>query len=328
MRRYIAFAAMLLGAMLSGTAWAQQQQPMSQLGILAFSACPNQDPSSTLMKHLGELGYVEGRTIAVECILARGQFDRLPQLAEELVRRNVDVILTGGTPGIAAVQRATKTIPIVMWISADAVREGLVESLAHPGGNTTGNSEMTIELLGKRLELLHEIVPKLRKLAVLSRRGTLPQFIGPFMQDLNEAATAAGITVTVVAPKENLDALRGAFTAMEQDRPDALYVIENPFAYANAKVIADLAREHHLPTITGGIILAHEGALVAYGVDEEDSDRRAAIYIAKILRGAKPANLLVEQSTKFTLVINRATARALQLTIPQSILARADEVIE
>jgi putative ABC transport system substrate-binding protein len=280
------------------------------------------------MKHLGELGYVEGRTIAVECILARESFNRLPQLAEELVRRNVDVILTGGTPGIAAVQRATKTIPIVMWVSADAVREGLVESLAHPGGNTTGNSEMTIELLGKRLELLREIVPNLRKLTVLSRHGALPQFIGPFMKDLEQVATAAGIATTVVAPAENLDALRDAFGMMEQDRANAVYVIENPFAYANAKAIADLARAHHLPTISGGIILAQEGALLAYGADEEDSDRRAAMYIAKILRGAKPADLPVEQSTKFNLVINGATARTLQLTIPQSILARADEVIE
>jgi putative ABC transport system substrate-binding protein len=307
---------------------AQQVAKPVKIGILAINACPDRDPTDTLIKHLAEFGYVVGKTIAIDCILARGQLDRLPQFAEELVQHNVDVILTGGTPGIVAAQHATKTIPIVMWVSADAVREGLVTSLAHPGGNTTGNSEQTIELLGKRLELLREVVPNLKKLTVLSRRGSLQQFIGPFMQDLEEVAKAAGVAVTVAAPAENLDALRDAFEAMDRDRPDALYVIENPFAYANAKAIADLARAHHMPTISGGIILAQKGALMAYGVNEDDATRRAAAYIAKILRVAKPGDLPVEQSTRFDLIINAGAARALGLTIPQSLLARADEVIE
>jgi putative ABC transport system substrate-binding protein len=327
MRAYILMGVAALGSLLSmAPAEAERKPGIARVGILAMGACTDQDPA--IIKELVALGYAEGKNIEFDCILARGQLDRLPQFADELVHRDVDVILVGGTPGILAAQHATQTIPIVMWVSGDAVREGLVASLAHPGGNTTGNTEITIELLGKRLELLREIVPNVKRLAVLSGRGAPRTFIAPFMKDMEELGRANGISVNLVEHAGDLNTLADAFTAMARDPPDALYVIESPFAYANAKAIGDLALAHRIPTITGGVIVARGGLLLGYGVNEDDATRRVAYYVDKILRGAKPADLPVQQSTKFDLIVNARTARALGLTIPQSILLRADEVIE
>jgi putative ABC transport system substrate-binding protein len=327
MRAYILIGAAAIGCLLSmAPAKAERKPGVARVGVLAMGACIDQDPA--IIKELAALGYVEGKNVDYECILARGKLDRLPQLAEELVQRDVDVILVGGTPGILAAQHATQTIPIVMWVSGDAVREGLIANLAHPGGNTTGNTEITIELLGKRLELLREVVPNVKRLAVLSGRSAPLAFIAPFMKDVEELGRATGISVNLVEHAGDLNTLTDAFTAMAKDPPDALYVIEGPFAYANGKAIGDLALAHHIPTITGGVIVARGGLLLGYGVDEDDATRRVAAYVDKILRGAKPADLPVQQSTKFDLVVNVRTARALGLTIPQSILARADEVIE
>jgi putative ABC transport system substrate-binding protein len=269
---------------------------------------------------------LRGGNILIEYRFAEGNLNRLPDLAAALVRLKVDVIVARSTPVIRAAKNATTTIPIVMAAAADAVRSGLVASLAHPGGNVTGLTTIQPELAGKRIELLRDIIPKLFRVAFLARSGDTADRLQ--ITEVEHAAREYGVQIQVLTVKsaEQFDA---AFSTMMRERADALIV--QPFfigALGHGPRIAHAAAKHRLPTISGLAQFADEGGLISYGPDVLEPTRRAAVYVDKILKGAKPADLPVEQPTKFELVINLKTAKQIGLTIPPNVLARADRVIK
>jgi putative ABC transport system substrate-binding protein len=276
---------------------------------------------------LRELGYVEGQNLVMESRYAEGSAERLPDLAAELVQLKVDVIVAGGGAGIRAAQRATQTIPIVMAVTGDAVREGFVASLAHPGGNITGLSWLGDELPGKRLELLKETVPQSARVAVLANPAN-PAGYETAIRSLTVAARALGLHLHV-AEVRSADALETAFAALTREGADALIVQEEPLLIDHLRGrIAALAVTHRLPAMSYWKSAVEAGGLMSYGPSMLDMQRRAATYVDKILQGAKPGDLPVEQPTKFELVINLKTAEALGITIPPRILFQADEVIQ
>jgi putative ABC transport system substrate-binding protein len=273
---------------------------------------------------LRDLGYLEGTNIVIEYRWAEGRYDRLADLAAELVRLKVDVLVTHGTPGGLAAKRATTTIPIVTATSADAVTSGLVESLARPGGNVTGSSFFVPELNAKRMEFLKEAFPHTRRMAVLLNPDN-PAMV-PILHALELTAGPLKVALQQFAVRRPNE-FDGAFSAMTKSQVDAVAIIEDSVFQANAGAIAGLAVEKRLPS-TGFKEFAEAGGLMAYGPSISHLFRRAAVYVDKILKGVRPADLPVEQPTKFELVINLKTAKALGLTIPQSLLLRADEVIQ
>ena len=274
---------------------------------------------------LRELGYVEGQNIVIEFRSAEGRMERAPDLAAELVGLKVDVIVTGTTPGVRAAQQATSTIPIVMGISYDAVLEGLVASLARPGGNVTGLSLLIPELMGKRLELLKEVVPKVSLVAVLWN-GNDPGLALVFKQTV-VATRASGVRLRPLEVRAD-DEFGTAFQTANREHVGAVIMIDDPFTFRSRTLIAALAAKHRLPMMAGFREFTEAGGLISYGANLADSYRRAAAFVDKILKGAKPGDLPVEQPTTFELVINLRTAKALGLTIPPSLLSRADEVIQ
>jgi len=274
---------------------------------------------------LGGLGYVEGQNIALEERWADGRYERLPDLAADLVRLNVDVLVTVATPATQAAQQATKTIPIVMTLVSDPVQSGLVVNLARPGGNATGLSFMHPELSRKRLELLKEILPKIARVAVLSNPSN-PN-TPPLMRETEAAARAMRVQLQVVEVRDSTQ-LDGAFAAMIRDRAGALVVTPDSVFLDQRRRIVDLAAKSRLPAMYPWREPVDAGGLMAYGASGPDILRRAAVYVDKIVKGAKPGDLPVEQPAKFELVINLKTAKALGLKIPPAVLARADQVIE
>jgi putative ABC transport system substrate-binding protein len=281
-----------------------------------------------LRQGLRDLGYVEGRNINIEFRTALGHADRLPGLAEELVRLKADVIFAAATPAIEAVKRATSTIPIVMALGGDPVASGLVASLSKPGGNVTGLSSMSAELSGKLLQLLKETVPRLKRVAVLwNPDSPLSPVQKKMAEDLKTAALSLSIELVFVqvGTPEGFDA---AFAAASRARVQAMFVAEGPLLYSQRAIIAQLAAKARLPAIYRARVFVDTGGLMSYGASWSDQVRQAAGYVDKILKGAKPADLPIEQPTKFELVVNLKTAKALGITIPQSILVRADEVIK
>ncbi len=304
---------------------AQTPAKVFRIGVLgATSASAYARQIEAFRQGLRDLGYVEGKNIILEYRWAEGRYDRLPELATELVRLKPDLLLTHGTPGILAAKQATTTIPIVMAVSGDAVATGLVASLAHPGGNLTGSSFFNPELAAKRLELLKEVVPGLTRVAVLMNPGNPVNAVS--LQVMERTARSLGLElqrVTVGGPKE----FDTAFSTIVKGRAGALSVFDDAMLIAQPRRVADLAARNRLPTI-GFSELAEAGGLMSYGVNFPDLWRRAATYVDKILKGAKPAGLPVEQPTRFELVINLKTAKALGLTIPPSIMVRADQVIQ
>lgn len=296
-----------------------------RIGWLSPAVGPN-PRSESFLQGLRDLGYVDGRNIVVESRWAEGRFERLPDLAAGLVRLQVDVIVAEVTQASLAAKGATSTIPIIMVGVADPVGVGLVASLARPGGNITGTSSMAAEVVAKQLALLKETVPN------VSRVGALWNPANQAFQTLQvkEAEVAARTLAVQLLFREarNLDELDGAFSAMVRERVGALHVLNDPMFASNPRRIADLAARSRLPAVYGQRDYADAGGLMAYGPSYTDIFRRAAIYVDKILKGAKPADLPVEQPTKFELIINLKTARALGLTIPPSVLGRADEIIE
>ena len=310
----------------AGAARAQAPAKVRRMGLLSpFS------PSDTALGHqafrqgLRDLGWVEGKNIKIEYRYAEGRSDRLPDLAGDLVRLKVDVIVASVNTDALVAQKATRAIPIVMVSAGDPVATGLVESLARPGGNVTGLSQMTVEIVGKRLELLKEMVPRLSRVAVLwNPQGA---FSPVAWKEIQLPARQLGIhlhSLEVRSPSEFDKALEDA----TQARAGALFIIADPVIVTNLKRIADLAAKSRLPSIFQLSEFADSGGLVAYGPDLADMYRRAATYVDKILKGAKPGDLPIEQPTKFELVINLKTAKAIGLTIPQNLLFRADRVIE
>jgi putative ABC transport system substrate-binding protein len=280
---------------------------------------------TTLSDTLRELGWIEGKNIAFERRYAENRLDRLPALAAELVDLKVDVIVAAGTLAPLAAKRATTTIPIVMTAAGDPVGSGLVPNLARPGGNVTGLSLMVPDLGGKRLELLKELLPRMSRVAVLwNAANPYPALV---FKETERAAQTLGIEVQSLEVREPND-FGNAFEAAERHQPDALIMVEDPLTIDFRKQIADFALTHRLPAMNGFRQFVDAGGLMAYGASLSDLLRRAAGYVDKILRGAKPSDLPVEQPTKFELVINLKTAKALGIEIPPMLLARADEVIE
>jgi putative ABC transport system substrate-binding protein len=275
---------------------------------------------------LRDLGYEEGRNILIEYRWAEGRQERLPTLAADLVRSNPDLFVTYSTPGVRAAQQATSTIPIVMGqLGADPVRLGLVKSLARPGGNTTGVASNVLDLEGKRLELLREAVPKLRQIVFLS--NLVNPGVREVLKETEVAALKLGVRVRSVGVPRAQPEMDSVFDAILRERPDSLIVQAEPVTVAHFARIAEFASRNRLPTM--GVVrqFVAEGGLMSYGSDFREGWRVAARYVDRVLQGAKPADLPVEQSIKFELVINLKTANALGLTIPQSVLARADEII-
>lgn len=274
---------------------------------------------------LRERGYVEGKNLVLEFRSAEGKYDRLPDLAAELVRLDVDIIVTGGTPGTRAAKQATANIPIVMEIAGDAVATGLIASLARPGGNVTGATYFDPELHAKRFEILKEAIPNMTRSAMLLNPAN-PQSMGTTLQTLQNAAKSLKVEIrqfTVRAASE----FEAVFASMVDVRPDAIQIVDDAMFLANLRVIAEIAVKKKLPSV-GAKEFAEAGGMIGYGVDFDEAWGRAAYFIDKILKGAKPADIPVEQATRFELVVNRRTAKALGIALPQSILLRADRVIE
>jgi putative tryptophan/tyrosine transport system substrate-binding protein len=302
-----------------------QQKVMPVIGYLGGSPGPAAPNVAAFRQGLSETGYVEGQNVAIEYRWAENDYDRLPALAADLVGHKVDVIVIGGTPGIQAAKSATSTIPIVFFSGVDPVERGLVASLARPGGNLTGVSLMNIELNPKRLELLSELVPQARLIALLVNPNfpSAERVIG----DVQEAARAKGLHLSILKASSEGE-IDTAFAALVQLQAGALLVLADPLFFSRREQLIALASRHAVPAIYQWREFAAAGGLISYGPSLTSAVRQAGIYAGKILQGAKPADLPVQQPTTFELVVNLKTANALGLTVPPSILARADEVIE
>jgi len=319
-------AAAVTGGLLAKSAAARAQQA-GRVHRIGFLSLQSGLTSTTEAFHQGlrELGYVEGRNLIIEYRWAARKEERLPELAAELVQLKVEVIVTAAAPTIEAARRATSTIPIVMAAVADPVGSGLVASLARPGGNVTGLTALSTDLAGKRLQLVGELVPKATRVGVLAHHGSSATRL--FLEEMRVAAQQMKVQLVIQEVNEAGD-LPGAFAAMQRERAQALIVQVTPFSADNAKRVLELGAQHRLPAMYDVRSFVEAGGLVSYGPSLSEMFRRAAFYVDRILKGAKPADLPIEQPTKFELVINLKTAKALGLTIPRSLLGRADEVIE
>jgi putative ABC transport system substrate-binding protein len=322
------FAVCAILLALCAIAEAQQPKKVPRIGYLSNSDPASESPRSEAIRlALRQLGYIEGQNIAFEYRYAEGKRDRYPELAAELVRLKVDIIVVaGGTGPTRAAKNATKTIPIVMTgLGADPIEASLIESLARPGGNVTGITLLARELGGKRLELLKEAVPKLARVAVLYD----PAASSPVHEVKEVLPVAARALRLTIQPWEvrDADGFERVFVALSKQRPDGLYVPGGPLTTANRKRIAGFALKSRLPSMYNRREAVDAGGLMSYGADLVDSYRRVAYFVDRILKGAKPADLPVEQPTKFEFVINQKTAKQIGLTIPPDLLARATKII-
>ncbi|MBI3027980.1 MAG: ABC transporter substrate-binding protein [Candidatus Rokubacteria bacterium] len=310
---------------------AQQPGKMYRVGLI-FTTSPVSEmagpepvhPLARAFLHtLGSLGYVEGQNLVFERRSAEGKFERFTEIVAELVRLKTDVIVTAGVPTAQAAKQVTTTVPIVMATSDSPIEAGLVASLARPGGNITGLTINTgPEIEGKRLELLKDALPKISRVAYLGMKTDWEGSLGEGVK-----AAAKGLNVTLLHAEHTPNEYAGAFTLIARQRPDALFVPNSAPAFANRRLIVEFAVKNRLPGTSPWREFVEAGGLMSYGVSLSDLFRRAAVFVDKILKGAKPADLPVEQPTKFELVINLKTAKSLGLTIPPSVLVRADEVI-
>jgi ABC-type uncharacterized transport system substrate-binding protein len=308
---------------------AQEPKKVHRIGYLSgFDPARESTRSEGIRLALRELGYIEGQNIAIEYRFAEGKRDRVPELAAELVRLKIDIIVAaGGAVVIPVAKNATKTIPIVMiGVGLDPVEAGYVESLARPGGNITGLTILETDLGGKRLELLKEAVPKVTRVAVLYDPVT-PGGVRELKEVLPVAARALGLTLQPWEVR-SADDIDRVFASMGKQRPDGLYVTAGPLMNANQKRTVGLALKSRLPSVYPYREAVEAGGLMYYGADQVESYRRVAYYVDRILKGAKPADLPVEQPTKFELIINLKAAKQIGLTIPPNVLARADKVIK
>jgi putative tryptophan/tyrosine transport system substrate-binding protein len=321
--RFIAIAVMLMG--FGVLAEPQQPAKISRMGLLTWAAAPPPSSTTPFEQGLRQLGYVEGQNMAIERRYANGQMDRLPELAVDLVRLPLDVILTQSFPAALAAKQATSTIPIVVMGAGDPVSTGLVASFARPGGNITGVSALETELSGKRLELLKEAFPKLSRVAVLWNAADFGMTLK--FREIERAAQALRVAVQASAVREPKD-FAGIFSEIIRKPPNALFVITDPLTQLNRKQLVELATKNRLPAMYENSPYVDDGGLMAYGPSPAENLQRALHHVDKILKGAKPADLPIEQPVKFELVINLKTAKRLGLTIPPSLLLRADQVIE
>ena len=316
----------------------QQLGKVYRIGYLSVSAagyetdprhCPIQGQGTpnwqAFLEGLRERGYTPGQNLILECRYTEGREERAPALATELVSLKVDLLVATGTVQVRAAKQATSTLPIVMVNVIDPVRRELVASLAHPGGNVTGLTDTAMEMEGKRLQLLKEAVPKVSRVAVLDHSGGTPEPL--FRKEREGAARALGLTLQFYDVGDRNE-LAGAFTAMTTARAEGLFVVPDPSWTGHEQRIVELAAQSRLPAVYPWSNFVQAGGLLAYDVNRPAIFRRLGFYVDKILKGATPADLPVEQPTKFELVINLKTAKALGLTIPQSLLSRADDVIQ
>jgi putative tryptophan/tyrosine transport system substrate-binding protein len=321
--RYKTIAFILIVLTAAHLAEAQQPTKVPRIGLLVPSSSDS-TRRDAFLQGLRDLGYVEGKNIVIEYRYTEGELNRLSDLAAELVRLNVDVIVTAAISSVRAAKKATATIPIVFASVGDAVDSGLVSSLARPGGNATGLTFLAPELDGKRLELLKEAFPKVTRVAFLWR---VPAAREDLLKDAEPVAKTLGLRLQSVGVK-GPDDFESAFKAAKSGGADALIVISNPLSNTYRARIVDLAAKNRLPGIYPSTDFVEDGGLMSYGADILDNWRRAATYLDKILKGAKPADLPVEQPTKFEFVINLKTAKQIGVTIPPTVLARADKVIK
>ena len=311
-------------------AGAQQAAKVYRIGFLGqgdASHTGEQNVLTGFRQGMRELGYVEGQNLVIEHRWAEMNFDRLPALAAELVQLRVDVITPVATRASLAAKQATTTVPIVMLLSLHAIESGLVTNLAHPGGNVTGMTSMISETAGKRLALLKEALPRIARVGVLWNPNFYNWKPEPQWQALEETAPRLGVTLQSFEVRAAAD-IESAFTAMKRNRINAVLVFADPLTVAQGKQIANLAIQQRLATIAINREAVQVGGLMSYGVSFADSGYRGAAFVDKVLKGAKPGDLPIEQPTKFELVINMKTAKALGLTVPPSLLLRADQVIE
>jgi putative ABC transport system substrate-binding protein len=309
---------------------ARAQQPAGRVYRVGYLTIGSREQTLHLIKAFEEglqsLGYRAGENVVIEYRFADGEMERLPALAADLVRLGVDIIVTGNNPQTVAAMKATTTIPIVMANSADPVSPGLVASLAHPGGNVTGFSLDTgDEIFGKRLQLLTETLPNLSRVGILWNPDFAPNLSR--LTSIRDVTQPLGLTLVPVEAR-GLDALEQAFAAMVRERAQALVVLPDPVLFNYRQQIGVMAIRNRLPSTSGAREFAEAGLLLTYGANLRDLFRRSAVFVDKIFKGAKPADLPVEQPTKFELVINLKTAKALGVEVPTSLLQRADEVIE
>ena len=308
--------------------FSQQQGKVWRVGFLATRARPvslDTDYAGVFLRGMGELGYVEGKNLVIEWRFAEGRTELLPVLATELVRMQVDVIVINGIAAALAAQKATATIPIILSNTVDPVDAGLIKSFARPAGNITGLSNLSGDIITKNLEMLLSMVPKLSRVAVLLNPSNVNNNVA--LKNVEAAAQRTSVNI-LPAKARTTPEIESGFSAMSRDKAGAVIVMNDTFFIQQRRQIAELAAKNRLPSIAAIREYAEAGGLMSYGSNISDNWRRVATYVDKILRGAKPADLPVEQPTKFELFINSKTAKALGLTIPQSLLISADKVIE
>jgi len=303
---------------------AQQPKKIPRIGFLA-SAGPETPNIAAFRRGLRDLGYIEGKNILIEYRYMEGMMDRIPSLVAELEQLKVDILVSPVPAAIRAAKQATKTIPIVMMITTDPVATGLIDSLARPGGNVTGLTRLTRDLSGKRLELLKEVVPRISRVGVLDDADAPVQTKG--FKDYGDAARALKIQLQSLEVRGPNPDFEGTFQAAAKGRVSALITVRTTLLIGYRKQIADLAIKNRLPSMSEGSDFVEDGGLMSYSANDAESFRRAAVYVDKILKGAKPGDLPVEQPKKFELIINLKAAKQIGLTIPQSVLYRADKVI-
>ena len=320
------FACLVATALLATVARAQQTKKASRIGFFSYGSVEIEQSSlAAFRQKLRELGYLEGQNIVIEQRYAVGRSERLPELLAELVALKVDLLVVAGDPAVHAAKKATNTIPIVMVASPDPVGTGLIASLAHPGGNVTGLSDFHGGVITKRLELLKEVVPSASRFAVLLNPVNPSNPLQ--LKDIQAAAPAFRVTLLPLEIK-GPDDMDHTFTTIEKERPGALLVIGDRLFATHQKRIFEFVMKSRLPAIYSQSVYVDGGGLMSYGTSFADQYRRAATYVDKILKGAKPTDLPVEQPTKFEFAINLKTAKQIGLTIPRSVLARADRVIK
>jgi putative ABC transport system substrate-binding protein len=325
-RDFIALVGVVAAWPLGGSA--QSPTKIARLGYLSPNLVTNPHMQQAFLQGLRDLGYVEGRNLAIEYRDAEGKPERLPALAAELVSLNIDVMVVGSTIAALAAKQATRTLPIVVAAAGDPVTSGLIDSLARPGGNVTGLSLLAPELIGKRLELLNQVVPAGSLIAVLWQPDVYGERMDKDMvKEAEVAARALGLRLQFVEARDSADIDR-AFSEMTRARAGGLTVLPSGMFIGERQRLVDLAAKNRLPAVYQSRDSVDAGGLMSYGPNFTDLFRRAATYVDKVLKGAKPGDLPVEQPTKFELVINLKIANVLGLTIPQSLLLRADEVIQ